>query len=148
MTDEIIRNYYENKQQSYEIVYVAGKRHGKIRSWYNTGQQSGETNWFENKIHGKSIFWFRNGQKQSEYHYENDILHGKFEIWNYEGKLISSGDYVMNYDKKYLFVILRTLRKAKWIRLAKMTKTKSFNEWWYSPDNPGGKIAKKKLSMV
>jgi hypothetical protein len=33
-------------------------------------------------------------------------------------------------------------------RLAKLTKTKEFNEYWYNSDNPGGKIAKKKLTQI
>ena len=39
-------------------------------------------------------------------------------------------------------IIAYTLRKTKWIRLSKLTKTREFNELWYSPDNPGGKLAK------
>ena len=98
--------------------------------------------------HEKCELWYVTGQKESECVYFEGEPHGNWKQWDRQGQLIFSIDYVMGYPKKYLLIILRTLRKAKYIRLAKMTKTKVFNEWWYHPDNPGGKLAKKKLSEI
>jgi len=51
-----------------------------------------------------------------------------------------------NFYKEKALIILRYLRKAKWYRLWRLSKTKQFMEWWYSPDNGGGRIHKRKMS--
>jgi ankyrin repeat protein len=39
-------------------------------------------------------------------------------------------------------------KKLKWYRLARMVKTREFCEWYYAPDNQGGKQAKKSILQV
>jgi hypothetical protein len=140
--------WWSNTRESSEKNYVDGKRHGKCFTWASNGQLIEETYYFNDKLNGEQSGWYLNGNKRYIINYFNDKLHGKYEKWDEQGKLIKNEDYVMGYPKKRLLIILRTLRKTKWLRLAKLCRTKSFNEWWYAPDNPGGKITKKKLSQL
>jgi hypothetical protein len=140
--------YYENGQKSDEYNRLGGRLHGKYERWYDNGQKMMEMFFIHGKAKGKYERWYKSGKKECEFTWFEDKFHGKYEGWDQQGKLIFSEDYVFSYRKKFLLIILRTLRKAKWIRLAKMTKTKAFNEWWYNPDNYGGIIAKKKLSLI
>jgi hypothetical protein len=116
--------------------------------YYINGKKQYEWEYLNRYLHGISRGWYENGQLEYNRTWKMDKIDGKSEYWNREGKLIFSKDYVLGYEKKYILIILRTLRKAKWIRLVKLTKTKAFNEWWYHPDNYGGKIAKKKLNFL
>ena len=126
-----IEKWYESGQILNKMNFLENKHHGSSISWYENGQVMEECNWLNNKLHGLYACYYKNCKKQRRFTYSEDLRHGKFETWNKRGKLTSSEDYVFNYNKKHLLIILRTLRKAKWIRLAKLTKTREFNEWWY-----------------
>ncbi len=41
--------------------------------------------------------------------------------------------------------IYRKIQNRKMIRLIRLSKTREFNEWFYHPNNLGGKWAKKSL---
>jgi antitoxin component YwqK of YwqJK toxin-antitoxin module len=142
------QGWYRNGQQMYQENYFNGRFHGKTERWYESGQIYMRCYYLDSYPHGKAESWHENGKRHVQCTYLNNLLHGKYNIWDVTGKLIKSEYYIFNYQKKHLLIIFRTLRKAKYIRLAKMTKTKAFNEWWYHPDNPGGKLAKKKLSYI
>jgi hypothetical protein len=45
-------------------------------------------------------------------------------------------------------IVLRFMRACKWLKLAKMTKTRAFCEWFYAPDNIGGMQAKSNLQKL
>jgi hypothetical protein len=133
--------------QKFNYTMYKGKLHGKHLVWFINGQLKSDFNFSNDKTHGQCEEWYESGKKYFECNFFEGKPHGQCNKWDQQGKLIKSEDYVFGYNKTHLWIILRTLRKAKWIRLAKLTKTKSFNEWWYSPYNPGGKIAKKKLNI-
>jgi antitoxin component YwqK of YwqJK toxin-antitoxin module len=139
--------FRDNGQIEYRCT-VLGDEYKKFESWYRNGQTQHECTYLKNKLHGNYKSWYESGQKECECTLFEGKLHGKYEEWDEQGKLISIEDFIMEYKKKYVMKIYYTLRKAKYIRLAKLTKTKSFNEWWYSPDNQRGKLAKSKLEMM
>jgi antitoxin component YwqK of YwqJK toxin-antitoxin module len=112
-----------------ESDYCDDRLHGKHKLWYENGQKMCDSNWMNGFRHGKYEVWYSNGQKKWECVYRMNDIHGIYNEWDKEGKLFFSEDYVLGYKKKHLLIILRTFRKAKWIRLEKLTKTKSFNEW-------------------
>jgi hypothetical protein len=45
-------------------------------------------------------------------------------------------------------IIVNFLRKCKFYRLTRLCKTRAFCEWYYHPDNIGGKISKKKIEKI
>jgi len=166
-------NYYSNGQKSNEGEWEHGKKHGKTRAYYpnghkyeesewkygekhgttilyhENGQKHEESNWKHGKKDGKRTRWYADGKKQEETNWQNGEEHGEFKIWDIDnGNLIVNSYYVCGYPLSKINIVLRTLRKAKWLRLARLTKTREFNEWWYHPSNVGGIIAKKKLSLL
>jgi antitoxin component YwqK of YwqJK toxin-antitoxin module len=138
--------YYENGVLKYKANYKNGKYHGTREIFYLNENKYKFENYLNGKLHGKQEC-FRHNQVVYEINYHHGLLHGieeKFFPINEKYQI----EWIFGYSKKSVMKIYYTLKKAKWIRLANFTKTKTFNEWWYSPDNPGGKLAKKKLLNI
>ena len=49
---------------------------------------------------------------------------------------------------KKVEIIKNFMRACRWRRLAKLSKTRAFCEWFYAPQNIGGLIAKKELAVI
>ena len=46
---------------------------------------------------------------------------------------------------RFLVIVQRFVRRRKWARLAKLSKTEGFARWYYHPDNIGGRLSKAEI---
>jgi antitoxin component YwqK of YwqJK toxin-antitoxin module len=170
------KSWYSNGNKHYEREYVHGKKHGVRREWSINGTLIMEYNYVEGIEHGIQKRWEYNGHPICEYEMLNGEYHGKGTFWNYtrgDGKMaaklentyvngnkhgiqfthkfdgtVETEEFIHGYLKKHCIKMLYILRKLKWLRLARLVKTRAFIEWWYSPDNYGGKFSKKSMLEV
>jgi len=166
------KSWYGSEKKHYEQEYVHGKRHGVSRRWYENGNMEEEAHFINDQEDGKQTVWTALGVKVQECYARNGVYHGKHNSFDRAGNLVEQTDYVdgkkhgfdvvfapdgsilmkaeyvMDIPKKVALRMLYLLRKLKWIRLARLVKTKAFIEWWYSPDNYGGKFSKKSMLEV
>jgi hypothetical protein len=70
--------------------------------------------------------------------------------------LIHNNELALNYhmvyqivcERKACIVILTLLKKCKFYRFVRLIKSKKFCEWYYAPENRGGKLAKRNILKV
>jgi ankyrin repeat protein len=57
--------------------------------------------------------------------------------------------YMKDYLRKRAVIrIQKWSKQLRWYRLNRLVKTRKFCEWWYAPENTGGKIARKRLGNI
>jgi len=145
----------EGKRRTWDIYgrkiriehYRKGMQHGKYQSWHENGQCYELFSKKYDLLEGKFERWNEQGLKLQEKYWHKDKYHGRIRKWNSEGKEIENQVYVFGYRESTIMIILHAFRKAKWYRLARLTKTRAFNEWWYDPNNVGGRLWKKRLEL-
>jgi len=166
--------YYPGTQHVKEISYWKdGKLHGKKTFYLFNGEIWRELYWENGVRVNQETYWYLYPTKPSSITpYVNDLRSGLCQIWHYNGTLFEESNwkegkfhgrvrfwsedgtntfdkyYVCGHERSICLFIFRLLKKAKWYRLARLTKTRAFNEWWYHPSNPGGRLAKRRLEIM
>jgi len=166
--------WYENGDLEEACTWKYGQRHGQYNAWFPFGVKKEESKWYHGLCHGQYKRWVLTGstrvlveksnwicgQKEGLYQEWNDYnimieesnwlygrKHGRCRVWSRYGLIVEDQEYICGYTLSSVRRIVQILRKAKWYRLARITKTRAFCEWWYHPDNPGGKLLKKRLGL-
>jgi len=122
--------------------YVHGLKDGKWNTWYDNAVLHSETIWDMGRLMKETIWYSVVGRKSSYLEWYEFEKFGKKIVWDWFGR--KTNEWILIHGRQFHPLHL-IFKRAKWYRLARLTKTKAFNEWWYSPEAPGGKIAKKRL---
>lgn len=99
--------------------------------------------------------YYKNGNIKEQYSCYNHLKHGYYNRWNENGELIKSlyyhktNYYIIPDDLVVIVKLQSKIRMIlKKIKLLRWLKSRNFNEWWWHPDNIGGKWVKNSLLKV
>lgn len=68
----LIRRKHSNQKVAGEYPYIGGKMHGVMKEWWENGQQSAETNFDHGQRHGLNRYWDMKGKLTKEQTYDHD----------------------------------------------------------------------------
>jgi antitoxin component YwqK of YwqJK toxin-antitoxin module len=144
-------SWHENGLVQSDMSYSKTTKFGNFKEYYPNGEQKDEYDFtlIDGKICpvGVRINWYINGKISKFQFYSRGKLHGK-EIYYSEEGIETTNEWVHGYEKKKINIVKRTLKKAKWIRLAKLMENISFCEWYYHPDNFGFNIIRNRYRYL
>ncbi len=99
--------------------------------------------------------YHKNGNIKKQYTCSNNIRYGYYNSWNEMGETkktlyYHNTNYYIIPDDLVVIVKLQSKIRLilKKIRLLRWFKTKNFNEWWWHPDNTGGRWVKNSLLKI
>ena len=99
--------------------------------------------------------YYKNGNIKEQYNCHNHLKYGYYNSWNEKGDTkkalyYHNTNYYIIPDDLVIIVKLQTKIRMvlKKIRLQKWLKSRNFSEWWWHPDNTGGRWVKNSLLKI
>lgn len=138
--------YRADGRMRFEGCFHFGQRHGLSTDYGEDGKPLNSTEYRYGLKHGASKIYDQNGELKFTNNYFEDRPHGPCEIWSNNTATplwFSHGKLIID---EQMTTIKRFLKRCKIYRLARLVKTAGFNEWFFSPDAPGGQLTVARLA--
>jgi hypothetical protein len=157
------QEFWDNGNLKYEVEYIEDREQGEFKRWNVNGTLAESGTYVDGRIHGELRMWNYRGFFPSVYaNYIDDKRCGEFITWNVYGTksvYFAVDDNLLSDSELGLLIklvsrIQRKIQIAKQFGLSfprfkrciKLLKSREFCEWWYHPDNYGGRRTKRLLS--
>lgn len=85
--------WHENGQQSLQMQFKAGMRHGVQTNWDDAGHKITEKHFYENDLNGFYYIWYPNGQLHEKQYYFHNVRAGLWVTWWENGEKKYQGTY-------------------------------------------------------